>query len=102
MIDKRSDMLAAVRAKNPKAIGLAALDKKDVVPLLKKAQAAKGLVGAFDASVDTDMPVATASTDNRAAAALAADKMAELIGKSGEIALVVHDQTNSTGIDRRD
>src|SRR6218665_4064872 len=80
----------------------AMIDKKAVVPFLKKAQAAKVLVVAFDASVDSDIPVTTASTDNRAADALAADKMAELIGKSGEIALVVHDQPNSTGIDRRD
>ena len=44
----------------------------------------------------------TATTDNKAAAALAADKMAELIGEAGEVALVVHDQTSRTGIDRRD
>src|SRR5205823_12325558 len=41
-------------------------------------------------------------TDNIAAAGAAADKMAELIGNSGEVALVVHDQTSRTGIDRRD
>ena len=34
--------------------------------------------------------------------ALAADKMAELIGDAGEVAVVVHDQTSRTGIDRRD
>src|SRR6218665_1985163 len=51
MIDKQGSVLA----KNPKAIGLAALDKKAVVPLLKKAQAAKVLVVAFDASVDSDI-----------------------------------------------
>src|SRR5260221_273989 len=37
-----------------------------------------------------------------AAAGTAADKMAELIGNSGEVGLVVHDQTSRTGIDRRD
>jgi len=46
--------------------------------------------------------VTTATTDNKTTAALAADKMTELIGKSGEVALVVHDQTSRTGIDRRD
>lgn len=35
-----------------------------------------------------------------AAAALAADKMAELIGGSGKVGLIVHDQTSRTGIDR--
>jgi ribose transport system substrate-binding protein len=52
--------------------------------------------------VDSDIPVATAATDNIAAAALAADKMAELIGGSGKVAVLVHDQTSRTGIDRRD
>ena len=102
MVDKQIDMLSAALAKNPKAIGFAALDSKAAIPLLKKAQAAKIPVVAFDSGVDSDIPVTTATTDNIAAAALAADKMAELIGKSGDVAVVVHDQTSRTGIDRRD
>jgi ribose transport system substrate-binding protein len=102
MVDKQIDMLSAALAKNPKAIGFAALDSKAAIPLLKKAQAAKIPVIAFDSGVDSDIPLTTATTDNKKAAALAADKMAELIGKSGEIAVVVHDQTSRTGIDRRD
>jgi ribose transport system substrate-binding protein len=100
MVDKQIDMLSAALAKNPKAIGFAALDSKAAIPLLKKAQAAKIPVVAFDSGVDSDIPVTTASTDNKAAAALAADKMAELIGKAGEVAVVAHDQTSRTGIDR--
>ena len=100
MVDKQIDMLSAALAKNPKAIGFAALDSKAAIPLLKKAQAAKIPVVAFDSGVDSDIPVTTATTDNKAAAALAADKMAELIGKSGEVAVVAHDQTSRTGIDR--
>ena len=102
MVDKQVDMLSAAMAKNPKAIGLAALDSKAMIPLLKKAQAAKIPVIAFDSGVDSDIPVTTASTDNRAAAALAADKLAELIGKAGEVAVVAHAQTSRTGVDRRD
>ena len=102
MVDKQIDMLSAALAKHPKAIGFAALDSKAALPLLKKAQAEHIPVVAFDSGVDSDIPVTTATTDNVAAAALAADKMAELIGKEGEVALVVHDQTSRTGIDRRD
>ena len=102
MVDKQIDMLSAELAKNPNALGFAALDSKAAIPLLKKAQAAKIPVVAFDSGVDSDIPVTTATTDNIAAAGLAADKMAELIGKSGEVAVVVHDQTSRTGIDRRD
>lgn len=102
MVDKQIDMLSAALAKKPAAIGLAALDSKAAIPLLKKAQAAKIPVIAFDSGVDSDIPLTTATTDNKAAAALAADKMAELIGKAGDVAVLVHDQTSRTGIDRRD
>jgi len=102
MVDKQIDMLSAALAKKPQAIGFAALDSQAAIPLLKKAQAAKIPVVAFDSGVDSDIPVTTTTTDNKAAAALAADKMAEMIGKSGEVALVVHDQTSRTGVDRRD
>ncbi|MGM9487758.1 ABC transporter substrate-binding protein [Ideonella sp. YS5] len=100
MIDKQIDMLAAALAKKPQAIGFAALDSQAAIPLLKKAQAAKIPVVAFDSGVDSPIPVTTASTDNRAAAALAADKLATLIGGEGEVAVVAHDQTSRTGIDR--
>ena len=102
MVDKQIDMLSAALAKNPKALGFAALDSQAATPLLKKAQAAKIPVVAFDSGVDSDIPVTTATTDNKAAAALAADKLAMLIGNEGEVAVVAHDQTSRTGVDRRD
>ena len=102
MVDKQIDMLSAALAKKPQAIGLAALDSKAAIPLLKRAQASKIPVIAFDSGVDSDIPLTTCTTDNLAAAALAADKMAELIGNSGEVGVIVHDQTSRTGIDRRD
>ncbi len=102
MVDKQIDMLSAALAKKPAAIGFAALDSKAAVPLLKKAEAQKIPVIAFDSGVDSNIPLTTAATDNKKAAALAADKMADLIGNAGEVALVVHDQTSRTGIDRRD
>ena len=101
-VDKQLEMLQAALAKKPQAICFAALDSKAANPLLKKAQAAKIPVVGFDSGVDSDVPVATAATDNVAAAGFAADKMAQLIGDEGEVAAVVHDQTSRTGIDRRD
>src|SRR5438105_9853147 len=95
-------MLQAELAKRPAAICFAALDSKAAIPLLQKAQAAKIPVVGFDSGVDSDIPVATAATDNIAAAGAAADHMAQFIGDSGEVAAVVHDQTSRTGIDRRD
>ena len=101
-VDKQMDMLAAALANKPAAIGFAALDSQAAIPLLRQAQEAKIPVIAFDSGVDSDIPVALASTDNVAAAALAADKMAELIGGAGKVAIVAHDQTSRTGVDRRD
>ena len=101
-VDRQIDMLAAALARQPDAIGFAALDSQAATPLLQQAQDAGIPVVAFDSGVESDIPVATAATNNLAAAALAADKMAELIGGSGKIALVVHDQTSRTGIERRD
>ena len=102
MVDKQIDMLSAALAKHPQAIGFAALDSKAAIPLLKKAQAEKIPVIAFDSGVDSDIPLTTCRTDSVAAGATAADKMAEAIGGAGEVALIVHDQTSRTGIDRRD
>lgn len=101
-VDKQIEMLQAALDRNPSAIGFAALDSQAAIPLLQKAKD-KGIpVIAFDSGVDSDIPIATAATDNLAAAALAADKMAELIGKEGQIAVIVHDQTSRTGVERRD
>jgi ribose transport system substrate-binding protein len=102
MVDKQIDMLSADLAKHPNALGFAALDSKAAIPLLKKAQAGNIPVIAFDSGVDSDIPLTTCTTDNLAAAGLAADKMAEAIGDAGDVAVIVHDQTSRTGIDRRD
>ena len=101
-VDRQMDMLAAALSRKPAAIGFAALDSQAAIPLLQQAKEANIPVIAFDSGVDSDIPLTTATTDNVAAAALAADKMAELIGGEGKVAVVAHDQTSRTGIDRVD
>jgi ribose transport system substrate-binding protein len=100
MVDKQVEMVQAALDKKPAALCLAALDSKALVPQLEKAKAAGIPVVGFDSGVESDIPVATAATNNIGAAALAADKMAELIGGEGEVAVIAHDQTSRTGIDR--
>lgn len=102
MVDKQVEMLQVALGKKPSAICLAALDSKALIPLLEKAKEQNIPVIGFDSGVESTIPVTTCATDNKAASAAAADKMAELIGGKGEIAMVVHSQTSSTGIDRRD
>ncbi len=101
-VDKQIEMLRAVLDKKPAALGFAALDSQAAIPLLQEAKDKNIPIIAFDSGVEGDLPLATAATDSRAAAALAADKMAELIGGKGEIAVVAHDQVSKTGIERRD
>jgi ribose transport system substrate-binding protein len=99
-VDKQLDMISAVIAKHPAAIGIAAIDSKAAVPLLQQAHDAGIIIVGFDSGVDSDIPVTTASTDNVAAAALAADKLAAAIGGEGEVGMVTFDQTSVTGADR--
>ena len=102
MVDKQVEMVQAALDKKPAGLALAALDTQALLPLLERAQQEGIPVVGFDSGVDSDIPVTTAATDNIAAAAYAADKMAELIGGAGQVAVIVHDQTSRTGIDRRD
>jgi ribose transport system substrate-binding protein len=101
-VDKQIEMLQTELGKNPSALGFAALDSQAATPLLQQTKQNNIPVIAFDSGVDSDIPLTTVSTDNQAAAALAADKMAEAIGNSGKVAVIVHDQTSRTGIERRD
>ena len=101
-VDEQIDMIDAALQKNPAALCLAALDAKAMTEQLEYCRDNNIPVIGFDSGVDSDIPVATAATDNYAAAALAADKMAELIGNEGKIAVIVHDQTSLTGQLRRD
>jgi ribose transport system substrate-binding protein len=99
-VDKQIEMLQVALDKKPAAICFAALDSKAAIPLLEKAKAAGIPVVGFDSGVDSDIPVTTVATDNIAAAASAADHMADAIGKKGKVAIIAHDQTSRTGIDR--
>ena len=99
-VQPQLDMLSAELAKKPAALCFAALDSKAAGPILQKFQDAKIPVIAFDSGVDSTIPLTTVATDNVAAAALAADKMAAAIGGSGKVGVIIHDQTSRTGIDR--
>ena len=101
-VEAQVTMLTNALAKKPDAVGFAALDSKASASLLDQAKSQKIPVIAFDSGVESDIPLTTASTDNKAAAAEAAKHMSELLGGKGKVALVVHDQTSRSGIDRRD
>jgi len=101
-VDKQLTMLTTALSGNPAAVCFAALDSKAAGALLKQAKDANIPVIGFDSGVDSDIPVTTVATDNIAAAGVEADKLAALIGDSGKVAVIVHDQTSQTGTTRRD
>jgi ribose transport system substrate-binding protein len=101
-VDEQIQLLQTAIDKHPDAIGFAAIDSQAAAPLMQQAKAANIPVIAFDSGVDSDVPLTTAATDNTAAAAEAAKHMAELIGHSGKVAILAHDQTSVTGVQRRD
>jgi ribose transport system substrate-binding protein len=101
-VEQQIQLLQTTLDKHPDAVGFAAIDSQAAGPLMLQAKNDKIPVIAFDSGVDSDVPVTTASTDNLAAAAEAAKHMADLIGHEGKIAMVVHDQTSVTGVQRRD
>jgi ribose transport system substrate-binding protein len=101
-VEQQIQLLQTVIDKHPDAIGFAAIDSQAAGPLMQQASDEGIPVIAFDSGVDSDVPLTTATTDNLAAAAEAAEHMAELINHTGKVALVVHDQTSVTGVERRD
>jgi ribose transport system substrate-binding protein len=101
-IEQQVTMLTNALQQKPDALGFAALDSKASAPLMDQAKSENIPVIAFDSGVDSDVPLTTAATDNKAAAAEAAKHLSDLIGGKGKVALIVHDQTSRSGIDRRD
>jgi ribose transport system substrate-binding protein len=101
-VEEQLNMLSSDLAKNPQALGFAALDSQAAEGAMQQAKSQNIPVIAFDSGVDSDVPVTTVATDNKAAAAEAAEHMAELVGGEGKVAMVVHDQTSKSGTDRRD
>lgn len=101
-VDRQIDMLSAALSKNPAAIGFAAVDSQAAIPVLRQIDEAGVPVIAFDSGVASDIPVTTCTTNNLASAALAADEMAKAIGGAGKVAIISHDQTSVTGIERVD
>lgn len=101
-VTQQLDQLQTALDSSPAAIGFAALDSAAAEPVLAKVQAASIPVIAFDSGVDSDIPLTTVQTDNRAAAAEAAKHMAELIGNKGTVGVVCHDETSQTGKQRCD
>src|ERR687892_47871 len=101
-VESQVTMLQNALGRQPDALGFAALDSRAAAPMLQQARTSNIPVIAFDSGVESPIPLTTAATDNKAAAGEVAKHMAEALGGTGKVALVVHDQTSITGQNRRD
>lgn len=101
-VTEQLNQLKTALDSKPAAIGFAALDSGAAADLLDQIKAANIPVIAFDSGVDSEIPLTTVSTDNKAAAGEAAKHMVELVGEKGTVGLICHDQTSQTGKQRCD
>lgn len=102
-VNRQVDQLNMAFVRAPSALVFAALDSDAAAAPLLQFQEAGIPVVAFDSGVPgSDVPIATVATDNRAAAAEAATRMATLVGGAGAVGVICHSQTSVTGTDRRD
>src|SRR5688500_9811203 len=101
-VEAQVTMLQNALGRQPDALGFAALDSRAAAPMLQQARTSNIPVVAFDSGVDSPIPLTTAATDNKAAAGEVAKHMAEAVGGTGKVGLIVHDQTSITGQNRRD
>ena len=100
-VTEQTDQLKSALDSGPAAIGFAALDSKAAADLLEDINKQGIPVVAFDSGVESDIPVTTVQTDNKAAAAEAAKHMIELLkDKKGSVGMVCHDSTSTTGKQR--
>jgi ribose transport system substrate-binding protein len=101
-VEEQVNLLRTALARNPQAIVLSAVDSRALTPYLEEAQGANIPVVGIDSGVDSPIVQTTVGIDNYGAGVLAADKMAELLNKKGEVGLITIDPISKISIDRRD
>lgn len=69
-------------------IVLAPLDKAALVPVIEKAAQQKVPLTIFDSAADTDKYVSFVATDNKKGGRMAAERMGQLLGGKGKVAII--------------
>ena len=82
------DHAALTPAERVDAIVMAACDENALIDVINQAMDAGITVITIDSGVKSDRPLSFVATDNVAAAHMAADKLAELIGGKGEVGVI--------------
>jgi ribose transport system substrate-binding protein len=81
-------------------IVLAPLDKAALVNVIKKAKTANIPLTVFDSAADTDEYVSFVATDNKKGGVLAAERLGQLVGGKGTVALIPLMANSASTMDR--
>ena len=99
-VDKQINTIDEVLAENPTVLCLAAIDMQSCDAQLETAVDNEIPVVIIDSGVQNELVSAACATNNYTAGAEAAKKLCEAIGDNGEIAIMAHQRTAQSSIDR--
>lgn len=99
-VDEQVNILDEELARYPAALSISSVDAKACGVQFDLAAESGIPVVAFDSGSDYQGLMATVSTDNNATAAEAADKLAEMMNGSGEVAVFVQDSRSKSAQER--
>lgn len=99
-VDEQVNILDEELARYPAALGIAIADTKACEVQFDLAAESDIPVVAFDSGSDYQGLMAMVSTDNRAAAREAAQKLAESVDENGELILFIHDSKSESAMSR--
>lgn len=99
-VDEQVNILDEELARYPAALGIAIADTKACEVQFDLAAESDIPVVAFDSGSDYQGLMAMVSTDNRAAAREAAQRLAESVEEKGEVILFIHDSKSESAMSR--
>lgn len=97
---RQIQIMDSMIAQRVDAIALAASERKALVASVDRAAAAGIPVTVFDSGLESTNYVSYVATDNVQAGRMAARRLAELIGGSGQVGLVMHAPGSASTMDR--
>lgn len=99
-VDAQINTIDAVLAENPSVLCLAAIDMQSCDAQLETAADNEIPVVIIDSGVQNNLVNAACATNNYTAGAEAAKKLSEAIGGKGKVAIMAHQKTAQSSIDR--
>lgn len=99
-VEKQINVIDTVLSENPSVLCLAAIDMESCEAQIEAAVENEIPVVVLDSKVESELVTTVCATDNYAAGAEAARKLAESIGDAGQIAIMAHVGSTETSVSR--